>query len=322
MTDLTNTFDDSKTPYGLSDSHLSQMQSSHEQTLSSIKQLQQMEREMYAKLDTSTGNKTLTEDEQEQIINRINKLSAMRMNLFQSLKDVYTYEQGNVSETRDALVNQITTVKIVENELNNAKQTLSALEKEKFNKLRMVEINTYFGQRYGAQADVMKLIVLFCIPLLILAILMNKSIISFNVGSTLITLIIIIGLFFIGHKLWDISRRSNMNFSEYQWYWDPKSQDPTVIEYDKQQFEKWGKSLNEDANSALNNLGNAVGTCIGDACCSSPTKWDDEKHQCVEGFNQLVGNSSFNSRKDHINIFQNNGSTVMPYSNSGNYSQV
>ena len=96
MTDLTNTFDDSKTPYGLSDSHLSQMQSSHEQTLSSIKQLQQMEREMYAKLDTSTGNKALTEDEQEQIINRINKLSAMRMNLFQSLKDVYNYKYFHI----------------------------------------------------------------------------------------------------------------------------------------------------------------------------------------------------------------------------------
>ena len=56
----------------------------------------------------------------------------------------------------------MTTAGIIENELNNAKKTLGALEEEKINSLRMVEINKYYGKRYGAQADLMKTTTLFC----------------------------------------------------------------------------------------------------------------------------------------------------------------
>ena len=110
------------TPYGLTEENLQQLKSRHQSTLDSIKDLQNFERSMYSKLDTGVANKSLTQTEQEQVIQKINELSQMRSNLFQNLKDVYTYEAGNVSETRNDLVNQITTAGIVENELNNAKK--------------------------------------------------------------------------------------------------------------------------------------------------------------------------------------------------------
>ena len=107
------------TPYGLTEDNLQKLQSRHQSTLDSIKDLQNFERSMYSKLDTGVANKSLTQSEQEQVIQKINELSQMRSNLFQNLKDVYTYEAGNVSETRNDLVNQITTAGIIENELNN-----------------------------------------------------------------------------------------------------------------------------------------------------------------------------------------------------------
>ena len=120
----------SSTPYGLSESNLSDMQSSHKETLSNIQDLQNMEKALYSQLDTTTNGTTLSQDDQEQIITRINELSAMRTNMFESLKEIYTFQAGNVANTRNDLVNQITTAGIVENELNNAKKTLEALEKE------------------------------------------------------------------------------------------------------------------------------------------------------------------------------------------------
>ena len=173
----------STAPYGLSQANLQKMQSGHEQTLGNIKNLQQMERDMYTKLDTSIGNKSLSKTEQDAIIKKINELSEMRINLFQSLKDNYSYLSGNVANTRNDLVNQIATVGVIENELNNAKQTLTTLESEKSNKLRMVEINTYYSKRYEAQADIMKWLVLLCVPLLVLAVLMNKGIIPSALGG-------------------------------------------------------------------------------------------------------------------------------------------
>ena len=62
------------TPYGLSEANLQKLQDRHQQTLTSIKDLQNMERSMYSQLDTSSANKSLTKDEQEQIIQKINEL--------------------------------------------------------------------------------------------------------------------------------------------------------------------------------------------------------------------------------------------------------
>ena len=307
------------TPYGLSQENLQKLKSRHQSTLNSIRDLQNFERSMYSKLDTGVANKSLTKPEQEQVIQKINELSAMRSNLFNNLKDVYVYEQGNVSETRNDLVNQMTTAGIIENELNNAKKTLQALEDEKSNSLRMVQINEYYGKKYGAQADLMKTITLFCIPLLILAVLMQKEIIPKNIGGIVMSLILVVAIIYCGRMWWDISSRDNMNFDEYNWYWDPAANDPTVYEYDKQQIE----GTVDSAEDSLQGLGKDLGTCIGDACCSDGMKFDDDKKQCVEGFTKLISNTAFSSRKDPISYRQTNGSEVKPYSaNSRTFSSV
>lgn len=308
----------SSIPYGESSNNLNNLNSTQEQTLSNIQRLQEMERSMYDKLDTSTNNKTLTEPEQQQVIDKINELSTIRTNLFQTLQQDYALEASNVSETRNDLVNQITTVGIVENELNNAKQTLTSLENERYNQLRMVEINNYYGKKYGAQANVMKWVVILCIPLLIIAILMNKQIIPSKIGGPLMTIILIIGIIIIVTKLWDISRRDNMNYDEYQWFWDAKAQNPTVYEYDKEQIQKWTGNSDDDAQTTF---GKALGTCVGDNCCATGTVWDVDTNKCIEGFNKLAA-SAYDSRKDYVNIIKNGGNNVKPFTSSTNYSSV
>ena len=67
--------------------------------------------------------------EEKQIVGRINELSQMRTGLFNNMKDMYSYLQNNVAESRNDLVNQITTLGIVESELNNAKN-MKALEEK------------------------------------------------------------------------------------------------------------------------------------------------------------------------------------------------
>ncbi len=312
----------SSPPYGLTETNLTDMQSNHAETLSNIQDLQNMEKSMYAQLDTSTSDKTLTQTEQEQIITKINELSEMRSSMFQSLKNIYTSEAANVSGTRNDLVNQITTAGIVENELNNAKKTLEALEKERYNKLRMVEINTYYGKRYEAQADIMKWVVLLCIPLLILAILMKKGILSSGLGGGLISAVLIIGIILIGAKVWDYMRRDNMNFDEYKWFWDPKANDPTVIEYDREQLSKATDSAEASVQSAGDSMSSALGTCVGEDCCTAPTTWDSTSQTCIEGFNKLGASAYPNRNKDNVNVFPSNSGSVLPYSSSQNFSSV
>lgn len=307
------------TPYGMTPENLQKLKDRHQSTLKSIRDLQNFERSMYSKLDTGVANKSLTKPEQEQVIQKINELSQMRSNLFNNLKDIYVYEQGNVSESRNDLVNQMTTAGIIENELNNAKKTLGALEAEKSNSLRMVEINEYYGKRYGAQADLMKTITLFCIPLLILAILMQKELIPKSIGGGVMSLILAIAIIYCGRMWYDIISRDNMNYDAYNWYWDKNANDPTVYEYDKEQIDGAVTS----AEDSLQGLGKDLGTCIGDACCSDKMVYDKDKMKCVEGFTKLISNTAFSSRKEPISYRQTNGSNVLPYSgNSKTFSSV
>ena len=79
----------------------------------------------------------------------------------------------------------------------------------------------------------------------------------------------------------------------------------------------------DSAEDSLQGLGKDLGTCIGDACCSSGMTFDQDKLQCVEGFTKLISDTAFSSRKEPISYRQTNGSSVKPYSaNSKTFSSV
>lgn len=198
------------------------MEERNEQTLADIKNLQQIEQNLYNSLETNANNNTLTDDEKRQIINKINEISQMRINLFDTLKDTYSFFQTNVASSRITLDEQIVALEIVENELAEAKLRLQLLQNEKTNKLRQVEINTFYGKKYDSHTDVMKIIVIMCFPILILGLILNNGLIPDKIGLALIALIIAIGVIAIGYTLLDNMKRDNMNYDEYDWGFNSK----------------------------------------------------------------------------------------------------
>lgn len=237
--------------------------------LQNISQLQKTETDLYTQLENASAVNDI--DKQESIINKINEMSTLRMSMFKELDSMYQGLQGRVSQSRNDLVDQLTVTGVMEKELNNAKVTLNALRKDKDNKMRMVEINTYYASKYKAQSNLMKLIVMICIPLLILSILIKKQVIPYQLGGTITLIILLIGLVLVAKRLYDILRRNNMNYDEIEWIWDPDALDPTVYEYDKDALSK----LEADIDVNLN-----IG-CIGSECCSAGTTYDTSKQQCV-----------------------------------------
>jgi uncharacterized membrane protein len=193
------------------------LQERNEQTLNDIKSLQTTEMQLYDSLD----KQELTNEQKQQIIDKINQISQTRINLYANLKDLYSYYQQNVSASRDTLGEQMVAVDVIENELNESKRRLNLLEDQKYNKLRMVEINTYYGKKYNAHKKIMQTVVFTCLPLLIVAVLANKGILPNNISTLLAGIIIVIGAVLIGMQIIDISNRDNMNFDEYNWYFDP-----------------------------------------------------------------------------------------------------
>ena len=237
------------------------LQERNAQLLNDISQLQIQEKELYSNLE----DQTLSSEQKQQIINKINDISQTRLNLYANMKDMYSYYQKNVTSSRDTLGEQMTAIDIIENELNQAKIRLNVLENEKNSKIRLVEINTYYGKQYNAHASIMKTIVLFCIPIIILAILANSGILPPTLYAFITGLIIVIGVFIIGYKLLDLSNRDNMNWDEYNWYFN-KSDAPTD---------------SNDGSTSSDPWATPSVTCIGSECCYQGSTYDPVQNICI-----------------------------------------
>ena len=149
------------------------LQERNDQVLNNIKTLQSTEMNLYNSLE----NQNLNADQRKQIIDKINQISQMRIDMYANLKYSYSNYQQNVSLSRNVVNDQMLSIDVIENELNDSKRRLNLLEEQKNNKIRLVEINTYYGKQYNAHKEIMQIIVLMCIPILILTVLANKGII-------------------------------------------------------------------------------------------------------------------------------------------------
>jgi uncharacterized membrane protein (DUF485 family) len=238
------------------------------QILKNIEQLQSVEKALYKELEAPTPPAN-----PDSIITRINQLADIRISLFKSLNYTYQALQKNVNNSRTELVQLLTVVQVVEEELNNAKKQLNELYEIKHSKMRMVEINTYYGKQYQAQSRLLKLILLVGVLLLILAILWKKGFLPDAIATILLAVVIGFGGFLILWRLLDIATRDNMNFDAYNWNFDPATQKPTVYEYDKSKL----LGLSGDADQSFNGL-----DCIGDACCTAGMKYDTAARKCIK----------------------------------------
>ena len=165
----------------------------NEQILNDIQSLQQIEQQLFNSLETNT---TLTPEQQQQIILKMNQLSNMRINLYQTLSGVNSFFQSALSSSVGTLQEQTIAIGIVESELNRSKGRLDILTVDKNNKIRLVEINDYYGDKYAEHSQLMKI---------------------------LIVIISAISAFFFWRRYASIIMRDNMNYQEYDFHFDPNA---------------------------------------------------------------------------------------------------
>jgi len=258
------------TPPTISSQSASQLNTSVQQIITNIKQMQTTEMQLYTSLD----DQNLDPTKRTNIINQINEIGQTRATLYNSLKNMASSYQQNVSTSQDTIQQQMFALDIVENELNEAKLRTQQLENEKYNKLRLVEINTYYGKRFDAHKEIVKIIVYVCIFMLITIILGKKDILPRNIYIVLNGMIIVIGIIVIGKKMIDLSNRDNMNFDEYDWYFD-KSKAP---------------SDTTTSSSSSNPWAMPTATCVGELCClSTPGMiYDQVQKVCVLNTNTTL----------------------------------
>jgi hypothetical protein len=242
------------------------LQERNQQVLTNLSELETQENKIYDKLEDAS----LTSEEKQQLITKLGELSQMRMNMYSGLKDMYSQYEKSASSSNDMLEQSSVAFDILEKQMKESQRKLKMIQAQKIDKMRMVQINTYYGKRYNAHSKMMKTIVLTCIPIIILSILANKGLISTNIFGVISGIILVIGIVTVGLQLLDMSNRSKMNWDEYDWYFDresaPEVSDSVEENVEDSEDDPWASSAR---------------TCVGADCCYDGSTYDEEKNVCV-----------------------------------------
>jgi len=250
------------------------LQEKNEQILSDISQLQDIEKQMYNQLSQNT----LSVEEKESLILKIGQISQMRINLYKTLSNINSYYESSLSNSSETLDQQTNALRIVEEQMNDAKRKLDYVNEQKLNKMRQVEINNYYSSWYDERIQLLKIIVILIVVMLILYILKNKNILPESVFSIIFIFSILAALYFIIPLILSMINRSNMNYSEYDWAFNERTA-PKIAGDTGDKSKKKNNPWSNNANTVTGKM------CVGQDCCSAGEIYDTDTNKCISAYN-------------------------------------
>jgi hypothetical protein len=243
-----------------------------DEILNSIRRLQNIERGIITRLEAG-----VTPD----LTAQLNDVSTTRLNLYKTLDKLNTFYTTQSANVKSTARTQLAAIRIIEDELKAAKERIRLAEAERGRQIRLVEVQDYYGKAYAAKSRIAQTVFWTLVPIFVLVLLFQMLPYGWLPSSVFYGLVIIVGL--IGGvtavtQLVDMYYRSNMDFSQYAWSFDP------------------AKGPKADTTAAASNpwataATTADGTCIGEACCQTGEHWNEAINKCIisEGFRQKVG---------------------------------
>lgn len=253
-----------------------------------IKQLQDTETNTFKELEGGSGTTVLTTEQKATLVNQINDLSATRENLYKTLRENQAFYTNNLNSAQRTLVQQTDALEVVERELNRAKKRVDLINEERINRLRLVEINRYYGDKYKHHTLILKYITFLFAVLLVLIMVNNTGMLPPMVFKILLVIILAIGVYIIIKELYDAYARDNMVYEQYNWAkLVPGLEHPGDL-----------------AGTTIFNTGDAKdGSCEAQDCCDDGFTW------VPPPFNKCIANSELGSEK----VVSVMGKAVAPY---------
>jgi hypothetical protein len=240
--------------------------------LDSIKQIQQQQTELYSKLEVLGASKNISSEEVQSqikdIFKQIETLNNVKNSIFKSLLTSFQLNQSQLNASRFAYADSITALQIIEENLRNKQNILNDALAIRDSSERMVGINTYYTRRYEEHSYILKYVILFCGIIILAIFLMKIGIINNTISSIIIIASLAIGIIVIGARVWDLSRRSNIDYDQYKFRFNPNDAPPnttnstnvkTDMSYGGNALASICKSLSKGASSVEKKIKTAVG---------------------------------------------------------------
>ena len=235
--------------------------SNNEQILNNISNLQKIERQLLTDLET---NSDLTVEQQDKIFARIQDISEMRVDLYETIGGTNEFYKKSLSNSEETLQEQKAAIIIIEKDLNESKKQLDELKNTRINKLRIIELNSYYSDQYEEKTQFMKVIFFTMVPIVIMAYFLRIGLLPSGIFNAVSMLILFVGAYFGFGYITSMFMRDNMNYQEYDWFFN-KDAAPKPVDSDG--TDPWAVG--------------SLGTCVGDSCCSDGLSYSTELNQCV-----------------------------------------
>ena len=182
-----------------------------------IVQLQEMQDDLQSQLDTGIANGSLNQDQITALNEKIANISTIIVQLHQNSSNMYGFFQQNVATTSQSLADQQKALGIVNNELHNTQKLLNQKEEETTSKQRLIEINDYYSEQYLDRTNLMKSIILVCIPIIILIVINNMGYLNSTLFNILLILIVVVGIIYLFKIVLKVISHNNMEYQQYDW---------------------------------------------------------------------------------------------------------
>ena len=189
-----------------------------------IANLQNIQKKLFADLEKLAGSPDIALPSiQSQITDKfdqIDNLTKLRTNIFETIKANYGITQSDYNIQRKSYAQQLVALNIIENDLNNTSSQLRKSISIRDNAERMVGVNNYYTRRYEAHADIMKNIIFYCGIIILAIFLMRMGVVTDEITSLIIIVALCFGVIIVGKKVYDLSRRNNIDYDKYNFPFD------------------------------------------------------------------------------------------------------
>ena len=234
-------------------------------------------------VEGNTGNGSFL-DANQTAQNEAARITGNLVSDIQSLKDTQTSNAigefvGEFVIKKDNIFTNVLTDYMLNDEKQNTMEGVyNKIDQQNIDKMRNIEINTYYDKAYKEYINILKIIIFACVIIVPIVIANKNSLLPSSITNFLVVSIITLTISYIIYKFYDIYMRDNRDF------------DKISIPYDKEAVRLEAAGTLTRKNNVLSQFGIS---CIGEDCCpdSSGLVYDPVKNKCVvkEVFSEYDG---------------------------------
>ena len=258
-------------------------------------------------INTSDLNNPETNRQIKKLLAEIKNIEQIKTSIYNTLTTSYELTQQQIEAIRPIVANSNVANQLMADALNLKLDKLGEEIQLNNNSQRLIGVNNYYARRYEAHSSVMKKIVLFCGVIILVIFLMKIGFISDGISSILIIATLVVGVIMIGKEVWDISRRSNIDFDRYNYPFDEKNlPSRTHNRIDKKTDETYARQF---VNNICSDITKTASSVVGDQGDNSSSTADAGSG---------AGNGSTNASSPTVPQPSSTVTTTSPMSTSTN----